>query len=57
MKFKIYRDTAGEFRWKLLATDDQIVVDSHRGYARREDVYRAVAALQTSVVTARIVDA
>lgn len=57
MKFKIYRDKAGEFRWRLVASNDRIVVDSSESYLRREDVMRAVASLQTSVLTARIVDA
>jgi uncharacterized protein YegP (UPF0339 family) len=57
MKFKIYRDKTGEFRWSLVTTDDKIVVISDERYARREDVQRAVVMLQTSIFTARIVDA
>lgn len=57
MKFKIYRDKAGEFRWTLLAPNNKIVADSSEGYTRREDVLRSVASLQTSILTARIIDA
>jgi uncharacterized protein YegP (UPF0339 family) len=57
MQFKIYKDKEGSFRWKLLAANNRIVADSGEGYTRREDVYRAVGSLQTSVLTARIVDA
>ena len=56
MKFKIYRDKIGEFRWRLLAANDSIVAASREGYAKREDVYRAVITTQTSIFTARIVD-
>lgn len=57
MKFKIYRDKLGAFRWSLLASNDRIFADSGESYLRREDVLRAVASLQTSILTARIVDA
>lgn len=57
MRFKIYRDAAGAFRWKLVANNDKTVADSTQGYPRHEDVLRAVATLQTSVLTAKIVDA
>lgn len=57
MKFKIYRDKLGAFRWSLLAANDRIFADSDESYVRREDVLRAVASLQTAIVTARIVNA
>jgi uncharacterized protein len=57
MRFKIYKDAAGAFRWELVANNNKIVADSGEGYPRHEDVLRAVATLQTSVLTAKIVDA
>jgi uncharacterized protein YegP (UPF0339 family) len=56
MRFETYRDPAGSFRWRLLATNGKIITDSGEGYPRRDLAHRAVATLQTSVLTARIVD-
>ena len=57
-RFEVYEDTlSSEFRWRLLASDGQVVADSGESYRRREDVHRAIVALQASVITARIADA
>lgn len=57
MKFKIYKDKTGGFRWRLVAANEKTVVDSWESYAQHEDVVRAVNAIQTSIFIARIVDA
>lgn len=57
MRFEIYKDKASEFRWRLRATDGQVVAHSGESFAQREDVHRAIIALQASVITARIADA
>lgn len=57
MKFQVYKDMAGEYRWRLLASNGQSVASSGEGYTRREDVHRAIVALQASIPVATIVDA
>ena len=32
-----YEDSAGEFRWRLVAKNGNVVADSSEGYANRED--------------------
>jgi uncharacterized protein YegP (UPF0339 family) len=35
--FLIYKDSRGEYRWKLQASNTKIIADSGEGYARRAD--------------------
>ena len=56
MKFEIYQDDAGDFRWRLLASDGQIMATSRESYGRRDHVRYAIVALQASIPVARIDD-
>lgn len=37
MKIVMYRDTAGEWRWRAVAANGNILADSGEGYKRRID--------------------
>lgn len=41
MKFEIYRDKAGEWRWRMVCRNGRVVADSGEGYTRRRDARRA----------------
>jgi uncharacterized protein YegP (UPF0339 family) len=41
-KFEVYADRAGEYRWRLVASNGRIVADSGEGYTRERDALRAV---------------
>ncbi|MFB6202393.1 MAG: HVO_2922 family protein [Halorhabdus sp.] len=41
-EFEIYEDNAGEYRWRLRASNDRIVADSGEGYTDRGEVEAAV---------------
>ena len=58
VKFEIYidNDAAGVYRWRLLASDGQVMATSRESYPHREAVRRAIIALQASIPVARIVD-
>ena len=56
LKFEIYIDETGAYRWRLLASDGQVMATSTESYRHREDVRRAIVALQASIPVARIVD-
>ncbi|NIB99493.1 HVO_2922 family protein [Halobacterium sp. R2-5] len=47
--FEIYRDVAGEWRWRLVHENGNILADSGEGYTRRRDARRAVDRLQDRV--------
>ena len=57
MKFEVYRDKAGEYRWRLLSSNGRIAADSGEGYTRREDAHRAIATLLLGINDVVIVDA
>lgn len=56
LKFEIYTDESGACRWRLLASDGQLMATSKETYTRSEDVRRAIVALQASIPVARIVE-
>jgi uncharacterized protein len=49
-EFELYRDDAGEFRWRLQAANNEIVADSNEGYDSKQgclhgiDVVKQIAA-------------
>ena len=56
MKFEIYTDEVRIYRWRLLASDGQVMATSRQAYKRSEDVHHAIIALQASIPVASIVD-
>lgn len=57
MRFEVYRDKGGAYRWRLLATNGAIIADSGEGYTRCEDAHRAIGALLKGLTDVVIVDA
>lgn len=43
MKFQIYKDAAGEWRWRAKAKNGEIMADSAEGYTRKADLKIALA--------------
>lgn len=43
MKFQIYQDAAGEWRWRAKARNGEIMADSAEGYTRKADLKIALA--------------
>jgi len=44
--FEIYRDGAGEWRWRLIHKNGNVLADSGEGYTRRRDARRAVESVR-----------
>lgn len=42
MRFEVYPDKSGQWRWRLKARNGRIVADGAEGYTRRADCYKAV---------------
>lgn len=42
MKFQVYRDKAGEWRWRLRAKNGRIVADSGEGYKRKTTMLKTL---------------
>lgn len=57
-KFVLYRDGAGEFRWRLVSSNGNIVADCAEGYRHRSDALRIVEAIRSGATAgAPVVDA
>lgn len=55
MRFEIYKDATGDWRWRLRTTNGNTVADSAEGYRHREDCERGIAIVKGSA-EAPIVD-
>jgi len=52
MTFTIYTDTAREYRWRLQATNGQIIATSGEGYLRKADCQHAIQLVKTGAPSA-----
>lgn len=52
--FQPYEDAAGEFRWRFVALNGQIMADSGEGYATPYNVYRAIDTFRELVADATV---
>ena len=48
-RFRIYRDQAGQYRWRLRAANNRIIADSGESYTRRRDCVRAIESVRKAV--------
>jgi uncharacterized protein YegP (UPF0339 family) len=55
MRFEVYRDAAGEWRWRLRHQNGQVVAESGEGYRRREDCEQGINLVKQSA-SATMVD-
>ncbi|MHB2210432.1 YegP family protein [Methylobacterium phyllostachyos] len=55
MRFELYRDAKGEWRWRLRARNGEVIAESGEGYIRREDCEHGIALVRQSA-EARIED-
>jgi uncharacterized protein YegP (UPF0339 family) len=54
--FELFKDAAGEWRWRLKAPNGNILADSAEGYRRRHNAAKAIAALKRIVPGAPVVE-
>ncbi len=55
MRFELYRDGGGQWRWRLRAQNGNVIADSAEGYVHRTDCERGIAIVKDSA-SAPIVD-
>ena len=46
--FQVYKDAAGEWRWRLLAGNERIIADSGEGYQHRQDCLHGIELVKDS---------
>ncbi|TGL33419.1 YegP family protein [Leptospira perdikensis] len=54
-KFEIYKDKAGEFRFRLKAANGEIIASSE-GYASKQSCENGIASVKNNAAAAEIVD-
>ncbi|MCT9097990.1 HVO_2922 family protein [Haloarchaeobius sp. HME9146] len=52
--FELYRDSASEWRWRLVATNGNIIADSGEGYSSKQGAKRGIESVKRSVPEAEI---
>lgn len=48
MKFYIYKDTAGLWRWRLVAANNRIIADSGESYYNKQDCLHGIELVQSA---------
>jgi uncharacterized protein YegP (UPF0339 family) len=56
MNFQIYKDKAGQFRWRLVANNSKIVADSGEGYHLKESCLHEIRQLLREIPRSYIFD-
>jgi uncharacterized protein YegP (UPF0339 family) len=48
MTYHLYKDAAGEWRWRLLAANNRNIADSGEGYINKQDCLDAIELVKGS---------
>lgn len=48
MTYHVYKDAAGEWRWRLVATNKRTIADSGEGYDNKRDCLAAIELVKDS---------
>jgi uncharacterized protein YegP (UPF0339 family) len=52
--FEVFQDNAGEWRWRLVATNGNIIADSGEGYRSKQGVKRGIESVKRSAAEADV---
>ena len=55
--FEVYRDAAGEFRWRLVHNNGNIIADGGEGYATRQKARQGIRSVKRNAPDAAVVNA
>ena len=53
-KFELYKDTRGEFRWRLVASNGQTIATGGEGYKSKESAKAGIESVKKNAPTAEI---
>ena len=54
-KFEVYKDEAGEWRWRFIASNGRIIADSGEGYINKTDCLHGIELMKSEAPEAEIV--
>ena len=52
--FELYEDNAGEWRWRLVASNGNIIADSGEGYSTKQGAQRGIESVKNSAPDAEV---
>ena len=52
--FEVYKDKAGAFRWRLLATNKQVIATSGDGYTEKRSCLEGIEAVKKAAAHAKV---
>ena len=53
-KFELYKDPKGEFRWRLLASNGQVIANGGEGYKTKESAKNGIESVKKNAPAASI---
>ncbi|WP_435066183.1 HVO_2922 family protein [Halobaculum sp. EA56] len=53
-RFELYTDGAGEWRWRLVATNEEIIATSGEGYVSKQGAKRGIESVRQAVPKAKL---
>lgn len=53
-KFELYKDVKGEFRWRLVASNGQIIANGGEGYKQKESAKAGIESVKKNAPTAPV---
>ncbi|HTK76242.1 MAG TPA: DUF1508 domain-containing protein [Gemmataceae bacterium] len=56
LKFEVYQDNKGEYRWRVIATNGQTIGSSSEGYKAKADCEKAVDTVKKGAAKAEVDD-
>ena len=55
-KFELYKDAKGEFRWRLIASNGQMIANSGEGYKSKESAKSGIESVKKNAASATVED-
>jgi len=55
-KFELYKDKKGEIRWKLIASNGQMIANSGEGYKTKDSAKNGIESVKKNAPTAVVED-
>ena len=55
-KFEIYKDKSGEFRWRLVHTNGQVIANSGEGYKSKVNATNGIKSVKENAPAAPVED-
>lgn len=56
MKFELYKDKAGEWRWRLVVDNGNIIADSGEGYKNKIDCEHGINLVKSTISSTPVVE-